>query len=190
LAAEQVPLALADNGLVLLVIDTRVSHALTDGAYTERRRDCEQAARSLGVPALRDATETDLDAARNRLGEVRYRLARHVVRENARVRAVVELRRGRPDMIGGALNASHASLRDDYAVSAAELDTAVDAACAAGALGARMTGAGFGGCALALASAETAEIVTDAVTAEFAERSFQPPEVFAASPSDGARRLA
>jgi galactokinase len=191
LAAEQVPLALADNGLVLLVIDTRVSHALTDGAYTERRRDCEQAARSLGVPALRDATETDLDAARNRLGEVRYRLARHVVRENARVRAVVELlRRGRPDMIGGALNASHASLRDDYAVSAAELDTAVDAACAAGAQGARMTGAGFGGCALALASAETAEIVTDAVTVEFAERSFQPPEVFAASPSDGARRLA
>jgi len=93
-------------------------------------------------------------------------------------------------MIGGALSASHASLRDDYAVSAVELDTAVDAARAAGALGARMTGAGFGGCALALAAAETADEVTDAVTAAFADRGFRPPEVFATSPSDGARRLA
>ena len=191
LAADQVPFALADTGLVLLVIDTRVSHALADGTYAKRRRDCEHAARILGVPALRDATETGLDAARDRLGEVRYRLARHVVRENARVRAVVELLRvGQPEMIGGALSASHASLRDDYAVSAVELDTAVDAARAAGALGARMTGAGFGGCALALAAAETAEEVTDAVTAAFADRGFRPPEVFATSPSDGARRLA
>jgi galactokinase len=191
LAAEQVPFALADNGLVLLVIDTRVSHALADGAYASRRRDCQLAAQTLGVPSLRDATETGLDAARDRLGEQEYRLARHVVRENARVRAVVELLRlGRPDLIGGALSASHWSLAHDYAVSSVELDVAVDAAEAAGALGARMTGAGFGGCALALAPAETSEEVTDAVTAAFADRDFQPPEIFAASPSDGARRLA
>jgi galactokinase len=191
LAAEQVPFALADNGLVLLVIDTRVSHALADGAYASRRRDCQLAAQTLGVPSLRDATETGLDAARDRLGEQEYRLARHVVRENARVRAVVELLRlGRPDLIGGALSASHWSLAHDYAVSSVELDAAVDAAEAAGALGARMTGAGFGGCALALAPAETSEEVTDAVTAAFADRGFQPPEIFAASPSDGARRLA
>jgi galactokinase len=191
LAAEQVPFALADNGLVLLVVDTRVSHALADGAYASRRRDCQLAAQTLGVPSLRDATETGLDAARDRLGEQRYRLARHVVRENARVRAVVELLRlGRPDLIGGALSASHWSLAHDYAVSSAELDVAVDAAEAAGALGARMTGAGFGGCALALAPAETSEEVTDAVAAAFADRGFQPPEIFATAPSDGARRLA
>jgi galactokinase len=191
LASDQVPLALDDAGLVLLVVDTRVSHALADGAYAERRRTCEQAAGILGVAALRDATEADLDAARDRLGELRYRRARHVVRENLRVHAVVDLlRRGRPDLIGDRLTASHASLRDDYQVSAAELDTAVEAALAAGALGARMTGAGFGGCALALAPAAAATAIADAVAAAFADHGLRPPDVFATRPTDGARRLA
>ncbi|HEV8652162.1 MAG TPA: galactokinase [Actinomycetes bacterium] len=191
LAAEQVPLTLHSAGLVLLVVDTRVAHALVGGAYAERRRACEQAAQILGVAALRDATEASLEAASERLGDVRYRRARHVVQENARVLAVAELlRRGRPELAGPALNASHASLRDDYQVSAAELDTAVDAALAAGALGARMTGAGFGGCALALAPADAAEEVTAAVTAAFADRGFRPPGVFRVHPADGASRLA
>jgi galactokinase len=191
LAAEQVPLALDAAGLVLLVIDTRVAHALADSAYADRRRTCQEAARILGVPSLRDATDADVETARDRLGGVRYRRARHVARENARVLDVVELlRRGQPERIGPSLTASHASLRDDYQVSAPELDTAVEAALAAGALGARMTGAGFGGCALALLPAGAAEQVAEAVAATFAAREFGPPEIFPAHPMDGARRLA
>ncbi len=191
LATEQVAFDPAAAGLVLLVVDTRVSHSLADGAYAERRTACEQAARVLGVPALRDVTEAEVDAARDRLGEVRHRRARHVVTENARVLAVAELlRQGRLDAIGPALTASHASLRDDYEVSAAELDTAVEAALAAGALGARMTGAGFGGCALALVPAGAARTVTRAVQARFADHGFRPPAVFPAHPTDGATRLA
>jgi galactokinase len=191
LEADQVPFAPADAGLALLVVDTRVSHALADGGYAERRAACERAARVLGVRALRDATQADLDAAHDRLGEGPYRRARHVVGENARVLAVVELlRRGRPDTIGDALNASHASLRDDYQVSAPELDTAVEAALGAGALGARMTGAGFGGCALALVPAGAVADVGKAVRAGFAERGFREPGIFAVEPADGARRVA
>jgi galactokinase len=191
LEADQVPFAPADAGLALLIVDTRVSHALADGGYAERRAACERAARVLGVRALRDATQADLDAAHDRLGEGPYRRARHVVGENARFLAVVELlRRGRPDTIGDALNASHASLRDDYQVSAPELDTAVEAALRAGALGARMTGAGFGGCALALVPAGAVADVGKAVTAGFAERGFREPGIFAVEPADGARRVA
>jgi len=191
LATEQVPLALASAGLALLVIDTRAAHQLVDGAYAERRSSCEEAAAILGVPALRDASEADLIAARDRLGDLRYRRARHVVTENARVLAAVEhLRHGRPELVGSLLTASHASLRDDYEVSVAELDTAVDAALDAGALGARMTGAGFGGCAIALVPATAVDTVTGAVTAAFAGWGFTGPVVFPAHPSAGARRIA
>jgi galactokinase len=191
LEADQVPFAPADAGLALLVADTRVSHALADGAYAQRRGACEQAARVLGVPALRDATQAGLDTARDRLGEPRYRRARHVVGENARVLEVAALlRAGRPEAIGDALSASHASLRDDYQVSAPELDTAVEAALAAGALGARMTGAGFGGCALALVPAGAVADVGKAVAAAFADRGFREPAVFAVRPADGAARVA
>jgi galactokinase len=190
LEADQVPFAPADAGLALLVVDTRVSHALADGAYATRRGDCQRAAGVLGVPALRDATQADLDAARQRLGELGWRRARHVVGENARVLAVAALlRAGRPEAIGGALTASHASLRDDYRVSAPELDAAVEAALGAGALGARMTGAGFGGCALALVPEGAAAEVGKAVAAAFAERGFHPPAVFPARPADGAKRI-
>jgi galactokinase len=191
LEADQVPFAPADAGLALLVVDTRVSHALADGAYAERRAACQRAAAILGVRALRDATPADLDAARDRLGEEGYRRARHVVDENARVLEVAALlRRGRPEAIGPPLRASHASLRDGYQVSAPELDAAVDAAVAAGALGARMTGAGFGGCALALVTAANAADVGRAVAAAFADRGFAEPAVFAVQPADGAARVA
>jgi galactokinase len=191
LEADQVPFAPADAGLVLLVVDTRVSHALGDGAYAARRAACEQAARVLGVGALRDATQAGLDAARDRLGELGWRRARHVVAENARVLAVAALlRAGRPEAIGEALTASHASLRDDYQVSAPELDAAVAAALGAGALGARMTGAGFGGCALALVPSDRAAGVGAAVAAAFADRGFRQPTTFDVRPADGAARVA
>jgi galactokinase len=190
LTTRQIPFDLDQAALSLLVIDTRVSHALADGAYAERRGACEQAARLLGIPALRDATEAMLEASRDRLGELRHRRSRHVVRENGRVLEVVRvLSLGRPDRIGPTLTASHASLRDDYQVSAAELDLAVETATTTGALGARMTGAGFGGCALALVPAAAARTVAEAITQAFTDRSLKAPTVFPVAPVHGARRL-
>ena len=157
LDTEQVPLPLEAAGLCLLVLDTRAGHRLVDGAYADRRSACEAAAAVLGVAALRDATLEQVEAAAGELGEERLRRARHVVTENARVLEAVELlRAGELDRLGPLLAASHASLRDDYAVSSPELDTAVEAAVAAGAVGARMTGAGFGGSAIALTATDLA----------------------------------
>jgi galactokinase len=191
LAAEQVPLPLAAAGLCLVVIDTRAGHRLVDGAYADRRAACEAAAATLGVPALRDATPEQVEAAAGALGDPGLRRARHVVTENARVlETVALLRAGELDRLGPLLAASHASLRDDYEVSSPELDTAVAAAVDAGAVGARMTGAGFGGSAIALAPAELAGRVAERAAEAFAAAGFGPPEVTAVVPSDGARRLA
>ena len=190
LATEQVPLPLEAAGLCLVVIDTRAGHRLVDGAYADRRAACEAAAATLGVPALRDATPTQVEAAADALGEEGLRRARHVVTENARVlEAVRLLRAGELERLGPLLAASHASLRDDYEVSSPELDTAVEAAVAAGAVGARMTGAGFGGSALALARADLVGRIDEQVRGAFAAAGFGPPAVAAVVPSDGARRL-
>jgi galactokinase len=191
LESEQVPLALEAAGLRLVVVDTRAGHRLVDDAYADRRAACEAAAATLGVAALRDATIDQVEAAAADLGDPGLRRARHVVTENARVLAAVELlRAGQLDRLGPLLAASHASLRDDYEVSSPELDTAVDAALAAGAVGARMTGAGFGGSAIALVPADLVGRVADQVGRAFAAAGFGPPEVTAVTPSDGARRLA
>jgi galactokinase len=191
LETEQVPLPLAAAGRCLVVIDTRAGHRLVDGAYADRRAACEAAAATLGVPALRDATPTQVEAAAAALGEEGRRRARHVVTENARVlEAVRLLRAGELERLGPLLAASHASLRDDYEVSSPELDTAVEAAVVAGAVGARMTGAGFGGSALALARVDLVGRVHEQVRAAFAAAGFGPPAVDAVVPSDGARRLA
>jgi galactokinase len=191
-AAEQVPLDPAAAGLAILGIDTRSPHQLVDGEYADRRRSCEAAAAALGVPALRDVELADLDAALARLtDEVQRRRARHVVTENNRVlRAVELLRSGRVAGIGPLLTASHASLRDDFEVTVPQLDTAVDAALSAGALGARMTGGGFGGCVLALFPAGDAaeSALRAAVDAAYAAAGFTPPGYFAAVPSAGAHR--
>jgi galactokinase len=190
LDTEQVPLPLEAAGLRLVVIDTRAGHRLVDGAYADRRAACEAAAATLGVPALRDATPTQVEAAADALGEQGLRRARHVVTENARVlEAVRLLRAGELERLGPLLAASHASLRDDYEVSSPELDTAVEAAVAAGAVGARMTGAGFGGSALALARADLVGRIDEQVRGAFAAAGFGPPAVAAVVPSDGARRL-
>jgi galactokinase len=188
---EQVPMPLEAAGLCLVVIDTRAGHRLVDGAYADRRAACEAAAATLGVPALRDATLDQVEAATAALGDPGLRRARHVVTENARVlEAVALLRAGDLGRLGPLLAASHASLRDDYEVSSPELDTAVEAAVVAGAVGARMTGAGFGGSAIALAPAGLAGQVGDRAREAFAAAGFGPPEVTAVVPSDGARRLA
>ncbi len=190
LESRPVPLDLAARGLALLVIDTRVKHELTDSGYADRRAACEEAARTLGVEHLRQITPEELDAALGRLPDPLRRRVRHVVTENARVLDVVaRLDAGDLDAVGPLLSASHASLRDDYEVSCPELDAAVDAALAAGALGARMTGGGFGGCAIALVDAGRRDAVAAAVREEFAARGFPEPRFLAVTPAAGAARL-
>lgn len=186
---EQVPFDLADAGLALLVIDTRAPHRLVDGEYAARRRSCEQAAAALGVPALRDVA--DLDAALRRLADpTTRRRVHHVVTENARVRdAVALLWAGRPSALGPLLDASHRSLRDDYEVSVPQLDTAVAAAVDAGALGARMTGGGFGGCAVALVDQPAVPTVESAVRTAYARAGFAPPGFFTVTPGPGTVRI-
>ncbi|QUX28840.1 galactokinase [Nocardiopsis akebiae] len=189
LETEQVPFDPSSDGLTVLAVDTRAPHRHVDGAYAERRRSCEEAARVLGVAALRDVT--DLPGALAALpDDVSRRRVRHVVTENERVlRAVDLLRSGRVRDVGPLLTASHASLRDDYEVSVPEVDTAVEALLAAGALGARITGGGFGGCVVALVETERVEACGKAVLEAYRERGFEEPTAFGALPSAGARRL-
>ncbi len=189
---RQVPFDLPAAGLVLLVVDTKAPHRLVDGEYAARRRDCEAAVHELGVAALRDVAAGDLDSALTRLTDDRLRRrVRHVVTENARVLAAVALLDHGIDApsLGGLLTASHTSLRDDYEVSSPELDLAVDAALDAGAHGARMTGGGFGGSAVALVDQASADAVADAVRTAFAGARLTAPGIFAAVPSRGAHRL-
>jgi galactokinase len=186
-ATTGVPLDPAAAGLALLIVDTRARHALGDGRYAQRRRECERAAALLGVASLRDVTSL---ADLGRLADpVLRRRARHVITENARVEQTVTLLIG-GDLagVGGLLYASHASLARDFEVSWPEADVAVDAAMAAGALGARMMGGGFGGSALALVPAGQ-RAVSAAITAEFTRRGWPPPAFFPAMPSAGAFRL-
>jgi len=187
--SEQIPFDAAASDLEVLVVDTRASHSLVDGGYGARRAGCERAASFLGVPALRDVDIAELDATLVRLPEELRPLVRHVVTENDRVLRTVELlRAGRLADIGPLISASHASLRDDYRISCLELDVAVDSALAAGALGARMIGGGFGGSAIALVPVERRDEVESRVNAGFASRSLTRPRLFKAVPSAGAGR--
>jgi galactokinase len=187
-SGDAVPLAVEAAGLRLIVIDTGVRHELSDGDYGARRRSCEQAASELGVPALRDTSDVGV------LGRISdpviRRRARHVITENHRVLQVADLlRAGRPDKIGALLTASHASLRDDFEVSWPQADVAVEAALAAGALGVRMTGGGFGGSVIALVPADRVATLTDAVSEHFAARDWPGPQITPVTPSQGAARL-
>jgi len=181
LATTPIPLALGP----LVVVDSGVPRWVGATAYAERRRQCEQAASILGVADLRRA---DLDAVEGRLDGVLRARARHVVTENSRVlEAVARLRMGR--RIGDLLWASHASLRDDYQVSCPELDAIVEAAAEAGADGARLTGAGFGGCAVVVGVSAAA--VADAVGRRWsmAFRGRTLPTVFTVAAADGGGRV-
>ncbi|MFF3819447.1 galactokinase [Streptomyces bluensis] len=192
LSQRQIPFDLAAEGMRLLVVDTQVKHAHSDGEYGKRRAGCEKGAALLGVDALRDVPYDGLDAALARLGdeeEVR-RLVRHIVTENERVQRVVSLlQAGDTRAIGPVLVEGHASLRDDFRISCPELDLVVDTALGAGAVGARMTGGGFGGSAIVLIEAADEGTVTKAVEEAFAAAGFTAPRVFAAVPAAGAHRL-
>lgn len=189
LETQTVPLGMAGAGLAILVIDTRVSHAHSTGGYRERRASCELGARIMGVPALRDLSVDDLPRAQELMDEVTFRRVRHIVTENQRVLDTVQvLRESGARAIGDLLVASHVSMRDDFEISVAELDTAVQAALDAGALGARMTGGGFGGAAIALVEQSAADDVAAAVGAAFAASGFTPPHIFPVTAGPGARR--
>ncbi|MEV7690565.1 galactokinase [Streptomyces bungoensis] len=193
LSQQQIPFDLAAEGLRLLVVDTQVKHAHSGGEYGKRRAGCEKGAALLGVDALRDIPYDGLDAALARLGddEEVVRLVRHVVTEDERVeRTVALLRSGDTRAIGPVLTEGHASLRDDFRISCPELDLVVDTALAHGALGARMTGGGFGGSAIVLAQATDVDTLTKAVEEAFATAGHTAPRVFEAVPSPGARREA
>jgi galactokinase len=189
LEVEQVPLDPVADGLRLLVLDTRVHHGHADGEYGDRRAACERAVELLGVTALRDLTMAGLDEALGGLPAELHGRVRHVVSENDRVESAVGVLRARDwAALGELMNASHASLRDDYEVSCDELDAAVEAAREAGAAGARMTGGGFGGSVVALVPAGAVDDVTAAVRSAFADRAWDRPDVFEVTPSDGGRR--
>lgn len=188
-SVRHVPFDLAADGLALLVVDTRAEHALVDGQYAARRAACEAAAARLGLGTLREIAPEALDDALASLddgsdeGTVQVRRVRHVVREIARVQAFVALLDAdRLRDVGPLMDASHASLRDDYEVSCRELDVAVEAARAAGALGARMTGGGFGGSAIALVEADAVPTVATAVDAAFAAEGLRAPAFSVALP--------
>jgi len=185
--SDNVPLNPAAAGLALLIIDTRARHRLTESGYAARHIECEEAARALGVRSLRDIPDTSGLAGLT--DPVLLRRARHVVTEDQRVLAMAALlRRGEVADGGRLLNESHASLRDDFEISWPEADVTVDTAVAAGALGARMMGGGFGGSVLALVPADSAA-VRGAVCAAFRDRGWPEPGFLDAPPSASAQRL-
>ena len=183
---EHVPLHLQEQGVALVVVNTRAHHELTDGGYAERRAACERAAAALGVEYLVDAEPDAVET----LPEPERRRARHVVSEQARVRAAVRAF-GLGDLatVGGLFAASHASLRDDFEVSCPELDVAVGAAYDAGALASRMTGGGFGGSTVSLVRVDDVVVVTAGVEAAFRSAGFRSPEVLVVEAAAGARPL-
>jgi galactokinase len=188
-SSRQVPWDPAAEELALLVVDTRVSHALTDGGYGSRRADCEAAARALGVDTLREFQgRPEVVEA---IGDPRVRRrARHVLSEMDRVdSAVAVLEKGEHAALGPLLDASHESLRHDFEVSCEELDLVVETCRRRGALGARMTGGGFGGSAITLVPNDAVGEVAVAVAAAFKENGWAPPGFLYAPASDGARRL-
>ncbi|PRW65041.1 galactokinase [Actinopolyspora mortivallis] len=187
--SRQVPFDTSAAGLEVLVVDTRVRHSHSESGYGDRRRGCERAAELLGVSALREVGADDLDDALGGLPESLRPLVRHVVTENDRVWATLDrLLHGAWKEVGALLTASHRSLRDDYRVSCPELDLAVDVALREGALGARMTGGGFGGSAIALVPVAERPRIERALFEEFERRGRSVPRLFSAVPSAGAGR--
>ncbi|WP_158882570.1 galactokinase [Amycolatopsis anabasis] len=187
--ADQVPFDAAAAGLQILVIDTRTKHSHSESGYGERRKGTERAAALLGLKALRDIGSDALAASLAALPDELRPLVRHVVTENQRVLDVVELLRAdRLAEIGPLLDASHTSMRDDYRISTPELDLAVEVARDNGALGARMTGGGFGGSAIALVRESDVDTIDAAVTKAYEDAGWRAPRTFVAVPSAGAGR--
>lgn len=172
------------DGLALLVLDTGVSHRLADGGYADRAAECRTVRDLLGLQHLAEVDYEDLARIED---EVLRRRARHVLTEQLRVRSFVAAAGSRDWRTAGDLmTASHLSLRDDFEVSCAELDVAVSGALSAGALGARMTGGGFGGSAIALTAADGAAAVVARVREDFARNGWEAPTTFVVEASAGA----
>ncbi len=186
---ELVPMS--DPSVALLVINTNVKHELSGGEYAERRAQCEEAARNLGVKSLRDVTPDQLEKGKGKLSEVVYRRARHVIGEIERtVHAAEGIRASSWPSVGNLMYASHASLRDDYEVSCKELDDIVEIAedigYKGGVYGCRMTGGGFGGCCVALVKADCVDAITKKIAADYKIKTGIEAAIFASRPAAGA----
>ncbi len=176
------------GGTAVVVVDTAAPRSLAASAYNERRAQCEAAARLLGVPALRDLSPEIFAQRRAALPALVAQRAEHVIYENRRVLdAVAALRAGDVATFGRLMNASHDSLRDRYEVSSPELDAVVEIARGvSGVYGARMTGAGFGGCAIAFAEQTAVDALRDAVMREYPARTGRQPSIYVCTANDGA----
>ena len=186
---ELVPMS--DPTVALLVINTNVKHELSGGEYAERRAQCEEAARNLGVKSLRDVTPDQLEKGKNKLSEVVYRRARHVIGEIERtVHAAEGIRASSWPSVGNLMYASHYSLKDDYEVSCKELDDVVEIAedigYKGGVYGCRMTGGGFGGCCVALVKADCVDAITKKIAADYKIKTGIEAAIFASRPAAGA----
>jgi len=190
LSTKNISFDVASHGLELLIIDTQAHHALTDGGYAERRASCESVVAKLGISSLRELTMDQLEGSRALINETEFVRARHAVTEMKRVLDCVEaLNASDFEKVGQLINQSHISLRDYYTVSCAELDTAVDAALSAGALGSRMVGGGFGGSAIALIQASKTTETINAIEKAFSSKGFKAPRFFTSLPSQGAELI-
>ena len=190
LSTKNISFDVASNGLELLIIDTQAHHALTDGGYAERRASCESVVVKLGITSLRELLMEQLENSRALLTETEFVRARHAVTEMKRVLECVDaLSNSDFEKVGHLINQSHTSLRDDYTVSCPELDTAVEAALSAGALGSRMVGGGFGGSAIALIQASKTKETIKLIEKAFSNKGFKAPRFFASLPSQGAELL-
>ena len=202
-STHQVPFQIADRGLAVLITNTNAPHSLADGQYASRRAVVDGVTADLGVESLRYADNAEAESARWAEANTPEgvdaaawqatvgKRVRHIVSEIARTATAIEqLRAGDLAGFGESMQASHASLRDDYEVSVAQLDVSVDVAMQHGALGARMTGGGFGGSSIALLPSENVEVAAEAIAQAFAEAGFAEPEFAVALPGAGARREA
>lgn len=185
LAQRHVPLP---DGTAVVVLDTGTRRGLVDSAYNERRQQCEAVSAHFGVTALRDVDSATLEARADELDETALRRARHVISETERTVAAAEaLSAGDAELMGQLMDASHVSLRDDFEVSSPALDVMVEGARPlAGCYGARMTGAGFGGCAVALTTADAATDVAHAAAAAYVERTGGDPQTYVCRATAGA----
>ncbi|HVT67751.1 MAG TPA: galactokinase [Trebonia sp.] len=191
LQARTVPLRLARAGLALVLADTGERHSHAAGGYAARRASCEKAVGLLGITALRDLGTADLSQIEGQLDPETFRRVRHVVTEDARVEATVAaLEAGALKTVGRYLTASHYSMRDDYEITTPALDLAVETALAAGALGARMTGGGFGGSTITLIDADRVPALTAAVEEAFGAAGLAPPRMTTVTAGPGARKEA
>ncbi|MFT4185923.1 MAG: galactokinase [Micrococcaceae bacterium] len=191
LDTDLVPLNLDKTQVSILVVDTQVKHALADGqGYTQRKNSCDKAAKILGVPSLRDIDVTELPEAKEKLDEETYKRLHHIVTENERVlKTIKTLEDGTIEDIGKLLNESHVSMRDDFEISCPELDLAVKTAQDNGAIGARMTGGGFGGAALAVVKNSDIDKVSEAIKKAFEKASYKAPNIFTVTAGEGAHKL-